>query len=89
MVLVELSLHSMPLHVRNGQHLDRKTAWDAYHTQFELLAQLNRWSTTEKAAMLAISLRGAAVTVLTNLPAEKRDSYQDLSALDTHFRVAD
>ena len=47
---------------------DGKLAWDAYQTQFELLVMMNRWSDAEKAAYLAISLRGPAATVLTNLP---------------------
>ena len=42
-----------------------KVAWDAYRMQYELLAMMNRWS---DAAYLAISLRGPATTVLTNLP---------------------
>ena len=37
---------------------DGKLAWDAYRTQFELLVMMNRWSNAEKAAYLAISLRG-------------------------------
>ena len=35
--------------------------------QFELMAMMNRWNDAEKAAYLAISLRGPAATVLTNL----------------------
>ncbi len=47
---------------------DGKTTWDAYRMQFDMLAEINRWSQSEKAAYLAISLRGPAATVLTNLP---------------------
>ena len=43
---------------------DGKSPWEAYLTQFELLADLNRWCA---AAYLAVSLRGPALTVLTNL----------------------
>ena len=65
---------------------DGKTAWDAYCTQFELLAQINRWSESDKAAHLAISLRGPAATVLTNLPPDQRQSYRALTtALDSRF----
>ena len=28
---------------------DGRTAWDAYHTQFEMLVEVNRWSEAEKA----------------------------------------
>ena len=68
---------------------DGKLAWDAYRTQFELLAMMNRWSDAEKAAYLAISLRGPAATVLTNLPPEQRGSYEALTtALDTRFGLS-
>ena len=67
---------------------DGKVAWEAYRTQFELLAEMNRWSNSAKAAYLAISLRGPAVTVLTNLPPERRQDYEALTtALATRFGV--
>ena len=47
---------------------DGKGTWDAYHTQFEMLARINKWNDLDKAAYLAISLRGSAATVLVNLP---------------------
>ena len=65
---------------------DGTLAWDAYHAQFELLAEMNRWDRSEKATYLAISLKGAAATVLTNLPPEKRHDYAALTtALDSRF----
>ncbi len=65
---------------------DGKTAWDAYFTQFELLSQMNHWNRKERAMQLAVSLRGSAVTVLTNLPASRRDDYDALtSALRSRF----
>ena len=70
----------------SGQQLQRpapfdgKVAWDAYRAQFELLAEMNGWSDAEKAAHLAVSLRGAAATVLTNIPAEQRQNYLSLTA---------
>jgi len=65
---------------------ERKTAWDAYRVQFELLAEINGWNDAEKATYLAISLRGPAATVLTNLPPEQRLSYAALTtALETRF----
>ncbi len=48
----------------NGQ-----TAWEAYHTQFTMLARINRWTEEEKAMYLAVGLRGPALTVLGNMPA--------------------
>ena len=49
---------------------------------------MNRWSNSAKAAYLAISLRGSAVTVLTNLPPERRQDYEALTtALATRFGV--
>jgi len=61
----------------------------SYLTQFRMLAHLNHWSKEEKATLLAVSLRGVALTVLSNLPAERRSDYQALvSALENHFGTA-
>ena len=46
---------------------DGKSSWEAYLTQFKLLSELNHWMEQQKATYLAISLRGPALTVLTNL----------------------
>lgn len=68
---------------------DGKCAWDTYRAQFELLADLNKWSDADKAAHLAINLRGAAATVLANLPPTQRRSYEALtSALNARFGMA-
>ena len=73
-------------HVQRAAPYDGKNAWDAYHTQFELLAGVNRWSNTEKATYLAVSLRGPAATVLTNLSPEQRCDYRALTAaLESRF----
>ena len=65
---------------------DGKTAWDAYFTQFELLSRMNHWNHKEKAMQLAVSLRGSALTALTNLPTDRRDDYDALtSALRSRF----
>ena len=45
-----------------------------------MLAELNHWTEQEKAAHLAISLRGPALTVLTNLPEEQRSDFSALAA---------
>ena len=66
--------------------IDGKSTWEAYCTQFLLLAELNGWTEHQKAAYLAISLRGSALTVLTNLPEEQRRDYTALSgALQNRF----
>ena len=50
---------------------DGRGPWDAYRTQFQMLATVNGWSTQEKAAYLAVSLKGAAVNVLNGIPADQ------------------
>lgn len=56
-----------------------KCPWEAYFTQFEMLAGLNNWTEAEKAAYLAVSLRGSALTVLTNLAEGQRSNYTALT----------
>ena len=56
---------------------DGNSIWKVYRTQ---LAELNGWTEQQKATYLAISLRGSALTVLTNLPEEQRREYTALSA---------
>ena len=46
---------------------DGKTSWDAYKTQFEIVAEINGWESQEKAAFLAASLQGQALSVLNCL----------------------
>jgi len=51
-----------------------------------MLAHLNHWSKEEKATLLAMSLRGAPLTVLSNLLAERWSDYRALvSALENRF----
>lgn len=65
---------------------DGKTAWDAFKMQFEMLAQINKWTTEEKSAYLAVGLRGPALAVLSNMPADKLYDYDTLvSALEARF----
>ena len=57
--------------------------------QFEMLAQINKWTTDEKAAYLAVGLRGPALAVLSNMPSDKLYDYDTLvSALEARFRNA-
>lgn len=54
--------------------------------QFEMLADLNGWTDVEKATYLAVNLKGSALTVLSNLPAQSRSDYVTLTAaLDSRF----
>ncbi len=71
---------SGPTSVQRPPPFDGKSTWEAYHAQFSLLAELNGWTEQRKATYLAISLRGSALTVLTNLPEEQRRDYTALSA---------
>ena len=50
-------------------------------TQFRLLEELDHWIEQEKAAHLAIGLRGSALMVLTNLPEEQCNNFSTLSAV--------
>ena len=82
-----IALHAA--HQQRPAPFEGKIAWNAYRTQFELLAEINRWSNSEKAAHLAISLRGPAATVLTNFPPGKCQDYGGLTAtLDSRFGLA-
>lgn len=49
---------------------DDCSSWDAYCTQFETLAHFNCWTEEEKATYLAVSLKGPALMVLSNIPIE-------------------
>ena len=69
--------------------LDGKVLWDSYKMQFEMLSYMNQWEEPEKSAYLAISLRGPAMGVLSNLTPEQRRDYKALStALDIRFGEA-
>ena len=68
---------------------DGRSSWDAYHTQFKMLARINGWREEEKATYLAVSLKGPALTVLNNMSPESLYSYDALvSALETRFGSA-
>ena len=47
-------------------------------TQFEMLSGMNHWEDAEKATYLAISLRGAVIAFLDNLPPDQRLDYNAL-----------
>ena len=52
------------------------TTWDAYFAQFQIIAQVNNWNDGEKAAFLASSLKGQALTVLGSLRQEDRYNFE-------------
>ena len=57
---------------------DGKTSWSDYLVQFEIAADLNKWSKEEKAMELATSLTGSARAVLSDLKAADRLDYDAL-----------
>ncbi len=68
---------------------DGQSAWDTYATQFDMLARVNHWTELEKTMFLAVSLRGPALMVLSNLTPERRYDYQHLvTALQNRFGAA-
>ena len=46
---------------------DSKTSWDDYQVQFELISELNRWTTKAMAINLAASLSGCSQALLWDL----------------------
>ncbi len=67
---------------------DGRSSWEAYVTQFEIVAEINQWDGPDKAAFLATSLRGPALTVLSNLPSESRVHYPSLlAALESRLEI--
>ena len=72
--------------VQRAPPYDGRADWDAYRTQFEMLANVNCWTEVEKATYLAVSLKGPALTVLSNLPADNLYNYSSLvTALGARF----
>lgn len=62
------------------------TAWEDYLAQFELVADINKWSDSMKATYLAVSLTGSAQAVLGDLERSSRTNYAELtSALAARF----
>ena len=72
--------------VQRAPPYDGRSAWEAYRTQFEMLSRVNCWSEEEKATYLAVSLKGPALTVLSNIPRDNLYDYASLvSALESRF----
>lgn len=49
---------------KKSQEFDGKASWEAYRSQFELLAARNGWDDQECVVQLATILKGAALEVL-------------------------
>ena len=57
-----------------------------FKVHFEYCTELNGWNEKQKCLFLAVSLRGAAQQVLSNLSVEKKTDYNELvSALEKRF----
>ena len=84
-----INLSGEPVIRQSSQRLgsyDGSIPWEAYQIQFEMLAHINRWSNEEKATYLAVSLKGPALTVLSNLPVDSLYCYDRLvGALNRKF----
>lgn len=57
------------------QPYDGTGSWSDYQRQFEIAARYARWTLQEKAAVLAMQLRGEALTVLSALPTNAEPDY--------------
>ena len=79
-----LSLNKRP--VQKPMPYGGTTTWDAYFAQFQIIAQVNNWNDREKAAFLATSLKGQALTVLGSLRQDDRYNFEMLvNALSNRF----
>lgn len=65
---------------RRPQEFDGTVSWEAYRTQFELLASARQWSRPEMAMQLVWALKGGALEILSQLPPDKRSSYSSVTA---------
>lgn len=57
---------------------DGSTSWTYFERQFQIIAQLNNWEATVKAATLTGSLRRAALTVLSTLTDSDLSNYEKI-----------
>ena len=57
---------------------DGTSSWSDFKSHFEVCAELNGWSVHEKGMHLAVSLRGNAQGVLSNLPANDQHNYDEM-----------
>ena len=57
---------------------DGTSTWSSYLKQFELVAEMNKWSPQQKALNLATSLKGEAQSILDDLDSDKLHDYSAL-----------
>ena len=57
---------------------DGKSIWESFRAQFEIVAELNEWTSAEMAAFLATSLEGSAANVITSIETSKRRDHAAL-----------
>ena len=82
---VEPHRETLPPSMKTPRY-DGKANWEAFHAQFELLAQAGKWCTEEKALQLAMCLTGDALTSLLLLsPADRSDYDALVGALKRRF----
>lgn len=63
-----------------------KVSWDAYLAQFQIMANANHWTDSQKAYALSTSLEDRAVEVLANIPETDRSDFTKLvTKLETRF----
>jgi hypothetical protein len=71
---------------RAAPEYDGKANWEDFHIQFEIIAEMNGWDYSRRAAELAASLRGPALKVLSSLNSPDRGDYETLTrALNSRF----
>ncbi len=93
---VNLPLGNMPVHRMDTRrpkvmpdHYDGKIAWTDFHAHFEVCARVNGWSNEQKADYMAVSLRGAAQQVYSDLPSQSKGDFQAIvRALEGRFHPA-
>lgn len=75
----------MPVGIKTPKYAG-KSDWEAFHAQFELLAQASGWSDDQKALQLALCLTDEALSCLLLLDPCERASYRALTgALERRF----
>ena len=63
-----------------------ESLWESYLAQFEIIAELNKWSEEQKATRLATISKGPKLNILGNLPPDRRQDYKALvAALESHY----
>ena len=60
---------------KKAPYFNGQTSWSDYLLQFEMVAEINRWSENTKALELATSLRDDVVSILGELSPEDRRNY--------------